>query len=125
MLDHPDGICTERFPASATLGEAVTQWAQQTGTPLNAIKLRHASDEEYLSDDHWWSPLGQLRLVADGVLLLEVTVNTLNLVRPATVRLLLQQSLAVIQVKHSCCVCMYVRAATIRFDMQQLNYNKS
>ena len=83
-LTHTDEITNVRFPGSTTLGEAVAKWAQQTSTAVSTILLRHASDEEYLSDEYWWTPLGQIRLVADGVLRLDVTVNLPNLVRSVT-----------------------------------------
>ncbi|KAL3134665.1 hypothetical protein ABBQ32_007673 [Trebouxia sp. C0010 RCD-2024] len=79
MLAYKGWIATQHFPPTTALGEVVSQWAQQTSTAVNIIKLRHASDEEYLSDDYWWSPLGQIRLVADRVLLLEVIVDDLDL----------------------------------------------
>ncbi|KAL3147087.1 hypothetical protein ABBQ38_015048 [Trebouxia sp. C0009 RCD-2024] len=79
MLEGNGWMERGRFPHTTTLGEVVLRWAQHTSTAVNIIKLRHASDDEYLSDDYWWSPLGQIRLVTNRLLLLEVIVDNFNL----------------------------------------------
>lgn len=88
MLEGNGWMERGRFPHTTTLGEVVLRWAQHTSTAVNIIKLRHASDDEYLSDDYWWSPLGQIRLVTNRLLLLEVIVDNFNLVCPGALHLL-------------------------------------
>lgn len=114
-LTHEGGVSQGCFPASTTLGEAVRQWAQLTGTSVAAIKLRHASDDEYLSQDYWWSPLSQIRLVADSVLLLDVVLNKTNLVRSRTViqSAMLSDMRATTKVLCWLCVCS-CRCARVR-----------
>lgn len=74
-----------QFSATTTLGEAVRQWAIKNHVDAKAILLKHDSDEEYIYSDVWFQPLGELRLVHNNRLRLEVTVNSLDLVSSASV----------------------------------------
>ena len=79
-LSHKGQETTGHFPSGTTLGEALLQWAQLRSVDAKAVLLTHASGEEYLSDDHWCLPLGEVRLVHQNTLLLDVTVNSHDLV---------------------------------------------
>ena len=84
-LFHEGKKTVAHMSATTTLGEAVYHWAHDKNIDARTVLLKHDSDDDYISSDVWFEPLGELRFVNNNSLLLEVMVNSLDLVSSASV----------------------------------------